>query len=119
MQASENVAGRFDCRDVHSGSLAQSARLGNAGALRRQKEFSRSVAEQHFLLQSQFALLEILDHDIVRQWSAQFLVEPAFDTGVLELKGAEMRTIHGRSSFVGAAPACRLDKQCPAEVMRT
>jgi hypothetical protein len=65
---------------------------------------------QYLFLDTQLSLLEILNKGIVWQRSAHFLVQLAFDAGVLELKGAEMRSVHERSSFAEAASACRLDR---------
>jgi hypothetical protein len=59
---------------------------------------------KHRFLDAQFSLLEVLDNNIIRQGSAQFPVELPLDTGMLELKGAEMRTLHGWSSFMTPHP---------------
>jgi hypothetical protein len=67
----------------------------------------------HLLLDLELALLEILDKGIVRQRPAQFLVKLPLDTGMLELKGAEMRTIHGSSSLFQAGPSCRIGQNLP------
>jgi hypothetical protein len=48
----------------------------------------------HLLLDPQFPFLEVLEHRIIRHWSAHFLVQLAVDTRVLELKSADVRIIH-------------------------
>jgi hypothetical protein len=82
--------------------LPQSERFGNAGgkSIQHNPELiafgcgnARSGARD-FLLESELSLLEGLDYRIVRHRPGHLEVDLPFDTGMLELKGADVRTIH-------------------------
>ena len=47
-----------------------------------------------FLFQPELSFLEGLDSRVIGQRAAQFFFELPFETGVLELQGADMRRFH-------------------------
>lgn len=69
---------------------------------------SWALAALNFLLEPELTLLEGLDHRMVRHGPVHLTLNLPFDTGVLELKGADVRTIHGWFSSLKSASLAEL-----------
>jgi hypothetical protein len=63
------------------------------------KRYTRLMAGDLFL-DPELPLLEGLNHGCVRYRAAHLVMNLSFDSGMLELQSADVRTIHGRFSSI-------------------
>jgi hypothetical protein len=68
----------------------QKPRLQHTARQGRQVDNPCRSAGGNFFLQSQFLLLEGLDHRGVGHWPGHFIAQPGFKAGMLALKGVEV-----------------------------